>query len=297
VHHNAQGVSLGITLFGLILQICGWRATKLLLFPLCYFVVFGQSISDRLLQLITERMQDWSAIGSFYALALIGIDVDRSGNVISIYVNGEPRQLNVAEACSGMRMLVAFLALGVAIAYTGLTRNWQRALLIAAGFPVALGVNVLRVFTLGILQSLKSGAVLSLSNSATLKFGEIVIIYSPLSDALIAVLLGIICGLLGALFVSVNSHMIILRKKYVNTNLKKVIEVLLFSLATSTAFFWLSAANASRPGNCKVNTHPNLTEEEQYAFTCPGDSFNTQATLFFNTEGGVIRALLNQTIN
>jgi hypothetical protein len=44
--------------------------------------------------------------------------------------------------------------------------------------------------------------------------------------------------------------MIILRKKYVNTNLKKVIEVLLFSLATSTAFFWLSAANASRPGNC-----------------------------------------------
>jgi len=152
VHHNAQGVSLGITLFGLILQICGWRATKLLLFPLCYFVVFGQSISDRLLQLITERMQDWSAIGSFYALALIGIDVDRSGNVISIYVNGEPRQLNVAEACSGMRMLVAFLALGVAIAYTGLTRNWQRALLIAAGFPVALGVNVLRVFTLGILS-------------------------------------------------------------------------------------------------------------------------------------------------
>jgi H+/Cl- antiporter ClcA len=92
--------------------------------------------------------------------------------------------------------------------------------------------------------------VLSLSNSATLKFGEIVIIYSPLSDALVAVLLGIICGLLGALFVSVNSHMIILRKKYVNTNLKKVIEVLLFSLATSTAFFWLSAANASRPGNC-----------------------------------------------
>jgi len=60
--------------------------------------------------------------------------------------------LNVAEACSGMRMLVAFLALGVAIAYTGLSRNWQRALLIAAGFPVALGVNVLRVFTLGILS-------------------------------------------------------------------------------------------------------------------------------------------------
>jgi exosortase len=152
VHHNAQGIALGITLFGMILQVCGWRATKILLFPLAYFVVFGQSISDRLLQLVTERMQDWSAVGAYAMLAVCGVDVDRSGNVISVYVDGTPRQLNVAEACSGMRMLVAFLALGVAIAYTGLSKNWQRVLLVAAGFPVALGVNVLRVFTLGILS-------------------------------------------------------------------------------------------------------------------------------------------------
>jgi exosortase len=152
VHHNAQGLSLGVTLFGMILQVCGWRATKILLFPLAYFVVFGQSISDRLLQLVTERMQDWSAVGAYAMLLVCGVDVDRSGNVISVYVDGTPRQLNVAEACSGMRMLVAFLALGVAIAYTGLARNWQRTLLVAAGFPVALGVNVLRVFTLGILS-------------------------------------------------------------------------------------------------------------------------------------------------
>jgi exosortase len=67
-------------------------------------------------------------------------------------VNGEPNQLNVAEACSGMRMLVAFLALGVAIAYTGLSVTWQRVGLVLSGVPVAIGVNVLRVFTLGILS-------------------------------------------------------------------------------------------------------------------------------------------------
>ena len=128
------------------------------------------------------------------------------------------------------------------------TTFWTFSMLWRVFFTAAVSV-----FTLGILQSLKSGAVLSLSNSATLKFGEITIIYSPLSDALVAVLLGIICGLLGALFVSVNSYMIILRKKYVNTDLKKVIEVLLFSLVTSTTFFWLSALNAGRPGNCKVD--------------------------------------------
>jgi len=152
LHHNARGLAMGMTLLGLALQICGWRVTKILLFPLAYWVVFGQSVSDRLLQLVTQRMQDWSAIGAWGMLSVFGIDVDRSGNVLSVYVNGDPRQLNVAEACSGMRMLVAFLALGVAIAYTGLARNWQRAILIIAGFPVALGVNVLRVFTLGVLS-------------------------------------------------------------------------------------------------------------------------------------------------
>jgi exosortase len=152
LHHNARGLSVGITLFGLALQILGWRATKHLLFPLIYWVVFGQTVSDRLLQLVTQRMQDWSAVGAFWVLALCGVDVERSGNVITVFVEGKPSQLNVAEACSGMRMLVAFLALGVAIAYTGLTVTWQRIALVLSGVPVAIGVNVLRVFTLGILS-------------------------------------------------------------------------------------------------------------------------------------------------
>ncbi len=151
LHHNARGIAIGVALFGLSLLILGWRATKLLLFPLAYWVCFGQTISDRLLQLVTQRMQDWSAIGAWALLAVTGIDVERSGNVITVFVSGDPRQLNVAEACSGMRMLVAFLALGVAIAYTGLPRVWQRAVLILAGVPVAIGVNVLRVYSLGVL--------------------------------------------------------------------------------------------------------------------------------------------------
>jgi exosortase len=152
LHHNARGVSIGITLGGLSLLVLGWNATKYLLFPLAYWVVFGQTVSDRLLQLVTQRMQDWSAVGAWGMLAVFGIDVERSGNVITVFVDGKPNQLNVAEACSGMRMLVAFLALGVAIAYTGLTVTWQRVALVLSGIPVAIGVNVLRVFTLGILS-------------------------------------------------------------------------------------------------------------------------------------------------
>jgi len=152
LHHNARGLSVGITLFGLVMLVLGTRATRILSFPIMYWIVFGQSVSERLLQKITEDMQDWSAVGAHALLAVTGVDVERSGNVLTVFVNGVPNQLNVAEACSGMRMLVAFLALGVAIAYTGLPKVWQRVALVAAGIPVALGVNMLRVYTLGILS-------------------------------------------------------------------------------------------------------------------------------------------------
>jgi exosortase len=61
------------------------------------------------------------------------------------------KPLNIAEACSGMRMLMAFMALGVAMAYTGFRRWWQRAALVLLGIPTAIAVNILRVTTLSVL--------------------------------------------------------------------------------------------------------------------------------------------------
>ncbi|MDZ4754292.1 MAG: exosortase/archaeosortase family protein [Phycisphaerae bacterium] len=152
VHHNARGAGVGLTVIGLALLLFGWRAMRYLWFPLCYWVIFGQTISDAILKPVTERMQDISARGAGVMLAAIGLDIERDGNILTVYADGVAKPLNVAEACSGMRMLLAFLALGVAIAHTGLSRWWQRALLIAAGIPVAIGVNVLRVMSLGILS-------------------------------------------------------------------------------------------------------------------------------------------------
>jgi exosortase len=70
--------------------------------------------------------------------------------------DGTLHPLNVAEACSGMRTLMAFLAIGVAMAALGLPRWWQRALLVLAGVPISLFVNVLRVSSLGLLSMLDS---------------------------------------------------------------------------------------------------------------------------------------------
>jgi exosortase/archaeosortase family protein len=53
-------------------------------------------------------------------------------------------------------MLVAFMALGVAMAYVSLPTLWQRVALVLLGIPIAIFVNVLRVASLGLLSMLDS---------------------------------------------------------------------------------------------------------------------------------------------
>lgn len=151
-HHNLQGAGLSLTLFGIVLLFCGFRGMAILWFPLLYLCVFGQTISDKLMNYVTHPLQDYTARGAHVCLNLLGIDTDRTGNILSVWDGGAPKQLNIAEACSGMRMLMAFLALGVAMAYTGFSRFWQRAVLVLLGIPTAIVVNVLRVVTLAFLS-------------------------------------------------------------------------------------------------------------------------------------------------
>ncbi len=151
-HHNLQGAGLSITLFGLVLLFFGFSAMTMLWFPLLYMCIFGQTVSAKLMTYVTYPMQDLTARGSWVVLNLVGVDTDRSGNILTVWDDGVARPLNIAEACSGMRMLMAFMALGVAMAYTGLKRFWQRATLVLLGIPTAIFVNILRVVTLAILS-------------------------------------------------------------------------------------------------------------------------------------------------
>lgn len=151
LRHDFRAAALGISLFGIVLTVCGWAQMRYLWFPLVYLVAFGHTPSLKALEMVTFPLQDISAIGANVLLNLIGVESVRIGNLLVVDHGGVKHNLNVAEACSGMRMLVAFLALGVAIAWTSLRHFWQQALLVILGVPVAIFVNMLRVATLGLL--------------------------------------------------------------------------------------------------------------------------------------------------
>lgn len=152
-NHFVQGAAMILTLIGVVLLTMGWQRALALMFPMLYLAM-GIRMPPRLLQMVTPTLQVWASKGSYYLLNILRFDTDISGTILTIYHKGKTIPLNVAEACSGMRMIVAFLALGIAIAFLTCSKWWQRIALVALGVPVAILVNVLRVASLGIASTI-----------------------------------------------------------------------------------------------------------------------------------------------
>jgi exosortase len=152
-----QGYSMIITLFGLVLFILGPRMMAVLWFPI-FYLGFGVKVAQKLWEMIALKLQNIAAVSSTALLNIIGLALDIEanvrGNTIDIFHHGTRLYppMNVAEACSGLRMLMAFLALGVAMAFLAPRAWWQRVVMVLMTLPIAVAVNVGRVTTLGFLH-------------------------------------------------------------------------------------------------------------------------------------------------
>jgi exosortase len=147
-----QGYSMIIALFGLLLLLLGPRTVMALLFPVV-FLGFGVRVSQAFWSIIAGKLQFIAARGAVVMINLFSGLTDMNATVrgstidLDYVYQGKAvmTPLNVAEACSGMRMLMAFLALGVALAFLFPRRWWQRVAMIALTLPIAIFVNMLRV--------------------------------------------------------------------------------------------------------------------------------------------------------
>ncbi len=139
-----------------ILLLGGWRLVRHTWLPIAFFL-FAIPLPRRYYVGLTLPMRHLSAVVATAVLNVLpGLDATTSGAVIEIIYRGhrlEPA-LNVAEACSGMRLLMAFLALGVAMAYLHERPRWQRAVLLLSTVPIAILCNIVRVTVTGFLYVL-----------------------------------------------------------------------------------------------------------------------------------------------
>lgn len=157
-NHMLQGFSLILVLGSLLLFLLGPRAFRFAFIPVA-FLVFAITISEQImikltfpLQLVASQGAYWlmSAVGTVWSsMASTDFLVTLKGNTLIVDFKGETHPLNVAEACSGMRMVIAFLALAAAAGLFGCRHWWQRTALLVLATPVAVVLNVFRVALLG----------------------------------------------------------------------------------------------------------------------------------------------------
>ena len=147
VLHNAWIPQLSITImiFGLVMYLGGWRIARIAFVPI-FYLTLAMPWPDMLYQMISTPMQDLAAASSTVLLQFFGVKMTVSASFLKVTsISGQVHPIQVAEACSGMRSLMAFIALGVAMAYIEDRPFWQRLIIMVGGVPIALACNILRV--------------------------------------------------------------------------------------------------------------------------------------------------------
>lgn len=143
--HAVVHYALLLVLYGLVLALTGPALFRRLLMPLLiliFMVPLPPFFSDQLslqLQLVSSQI-------GVSVIRAAGISVFLEGNVIDL----GSYQLEVAQACSGLRYLFPLMTLSFLIAYMFRGPLWKRAIVFLSSIPITVLMNSLRIGLIGI---------------------------------------------------------------------------------------------------------------------------------------------------
>jgi len=134
-----------LMVFGLVLYLAGPRVIRATWLPIL-FPIFAMPLPERLYAQIAVPLQELAARATAGLLRLFAVGIEIKASSLRVLGrSGEWHSLTVAEACSGMRALMAFVALGVAMAWLEDRPLWQRLVMIVLAVPIAVASNCIRV--------------------------------------------------------------------------------------------------------------------------------------------------------
>jgi len=134
-----------LVLYGLVLTLVGpaifrrlWMPLLILLFAVPLPAVFNTALSLQL-QLVSSQLGVW-------IIRAAGVSVLLEGNVIDL----GSYQLEVAEACSGLRYLLPLMTLAFIVSYLFRGALWKRVTIFLSSIPITVIMNSVRIGFIGI---------------------------------------------------------------------------------------------------------------------------------------------------
>lgn len=133
-------------LAGIVLYLFGAKIFKALAFPL-FFLLFMVPVPVSVVSMVSLPLQTFATKISAGIIQTCSIPVFREGNMLYFVQT----QLEVAEACSGIRSIVAITMLSTIFVYLSKGSWTQKIIVLASAVPIALSANILRISGTGIL--------------------------------------------------------------------------------------------------------------------------------------------------
>jgi exosortase len=148
VHNSSVEGFAVLPYLGGIALLLGGRPIFDWAWPSIAFLAFMVPLPWRVENALGPPLQSIATAASTYALQTLGFMAFSEGNIIQL----NDARIGVADACSGLSMLITFIALSTAAALVVRRPLLDKVVLVASSIPVALLANIIRIVATGILH-------------------------------------------------------------------------------------------------------------------------------------------------
>lgn len=150
-------VALVLSILGVVLMTCGYPLARWSWFAVA-FLVFALPLPERLYVQLTMPLRFIAAQISAPLLGVVfgsGMTAEANGATVDWMMQlpdggMKAGTLDIEQACSGIRLMMTMMALGVAMAFMSERSMWQRLVMVLACVPIAIFCNIIRVTTTGV---------------------------------------------------------------------------------------------------------------------------------------------------
>ncbi|UCE98825.1 MAG: exosortase [Planctomycetota bacterium] len=140
MYGSAERLSIALSIAALVLFLFGWqlfRKVSTVLLFLCLMLPWP----NRVQAAVALPLQRWATSSAVFCLEMMGYEVFQEGNIIHI---GQA-SVAVAEACNGLRMVMAFFVITGLVVLLARRAWWEKLIILASSLPIALLCNTIRL--------------------------------------------------------------------------------------------------------------------------------------------------------
>lgn len=135
---SLSGMSLLLTIAGVIIYVFGWEFMKKIWFPYLFLLLM---IPVPFVGMMAPPAQTISAVGTGIVANLIGIPVVRDGQILNIPAGS----FEVGLPCSGINSIISLFTIGVIFAFMLEGSRFMKVTIVLSSIPLALAGNILRI--------------------------------------------------------------------------------------------------------------------------------------------------------